>query len=342
MAATARISVTDINSFLDCRLAWHFSSPLRMNLMPSRPYAPFVLGRGVHHAIDAVHKSRGARTYTACYDEWATEEVQRLNAQPLTEESAQQMQEALDLGRVMLDHYALWLERFPPAFRIVETEFKLQVPLGETIEGRKAYFVGRVDGLAVDREGRLLLLEYKTTQRLQQEPELALDFQGLAYLAAARQLGAPPGERTDAKGVVYTFLLKKAPKLPKLLQSGALSTDKRQGTSYELYTKALEERGLNPADYASVLLFLDTSCQYFQRYTMLPTPKALEMTWESLKAVAREMLSPHPPIYPHPGSFGWKCERCWFREPCDFYRQGIDPMPVLRAGFQQRQEGGET
>jgi len=309
-----------------------------MNLELDRPYAPFVLGGLVHQAVDTVASDpAGQANHAGTYAPLATAELERLSEIEMSQDLEDKMHATVHLGGEMLRHYDLWLQHNPPTYKVLETEFWLNVPLGVEVHGHQAYFVGRTDGLATDAEGELTILEYKTAARLKDPNDLKLDFQGLAYLAAAQQLGSLPGRRAKARGLLFIYMLKKVAKPPTVLQNGSLSVNKRQGTSYELYVEALEDMGLDPSEYGKMLLYLSTQCQYFQRTTISPTPEALEATWKDLQTLAREMLNPQVHIYPNPGYFPWKCNNCWYKDPCDLRRQGIDPAPLLRSAYRERE-----
>lgn len=65
------IHVSDCIAFLACRRAWNWSSRLRGNLEPIRPYHAFVLGRAVHEAAEKLHAHNipPTETITAFFDE---------------------------------------------------------------------------------------------------------------------------------------------------------------------------------------------------------------------------------------------------------------------------------
>jgi len=66
--------------------------------------------------------------------------------------------------------------------------------------------------------------------------------------------------------VIYNVLAKSIPVMPKVLKKGSLSLDKGQSTTPELYRLAIAENGLNEADYAEFLAYLEENQkEYFYR-----------------------------------------------------------------------------
>lgn len=97
---------------------------------------------------------------------------------------------------------------------------------------------GTIDRIAQDSDGRLWVIDYKTTSRFDIE-RLEFDEQISAYLWGIEQyLGM------EFAGMIFVQLNKYhiAPNPPKILKGNKLSTDKRQNTSYHLYKYELENR----------------------------------------------------------------------------------------------------
>lgn len=333
------IHISDIRTFLECRLRWLFSSPLRMNLEPALPYIPFLLGRGVHEALAGYYTSPGRTGCETAYREWAQKAVEGLKDVPTSDTKRTEINEALMLGLKMTQHYDLWAPRHDD-FKVIAPEYEVSVPLGIQVRGMDIWYAGKCDGVARTRDGKVRLLEFKTCARFPDPKTLAYDDQGLSYLAAAARSADFPRPEDVPTEMLFTFMRKKAPTTPATLIKGGLSKNKRIDTSYEHYLHTLLARGeASLAPYEEILLHLEAQEKFFRRHVVRHTKQALDFHWQCLQAVAREMLSTDLPIYPAPGWY--KCGRCFFAEPCKMVRERLSPEPLLATGYRQREKEKE-
>jgi hypothetical protein len=125
--------------------------------------------------------------------------------------------------------------------------------------------------------------------------------------------------RIDAFDVVYNILLKKVPKPPRVLKSGALSKAKSQLTTPWLYRKAIEENDLDPADYEEFVASLDPHA-FNVRHRVHVTPERIEWWERFLIDLMNEMKDP----LITPVDAVWRCAYCGYRSLCEAKYGEID------------------
>ena len=97
---------------------------------------------------------------------------------------------------------------------------------------------------------RILITDYKFSNKDKGQVDIWLDEQMYIYAAAYASLNNLALEDID---IGYINIPKAEMKKPRVLKNGALSKDKAQNTTYALYLEAIEENGLNVADYEDIL-----------------------------------------------------------------------------------------
>lgn len=339
------IHISDIYAFKACRRQWNWTSRLRENLEPIRPYHPFFFGRMVHDCLEKWYWLKQDPNITMA--EFLVHELAAMREHgAIWAEEQAGINEQIELARGLLDHYMLWENRQVGAFAVRNLEFiaveqTFRVPLfvpGVRRRSRKVYFAGKWDGLVRRRDtGDLYIWELKTTRSLEARiKQLDNDPQCTAYLWAARQIF---GDKV--KGMVYTVMNKRVPAEPKVLSStGMLSRDMRN-QSFDSYRQAIRNVHGNPdkgwvsAQYGEVLLELyHQKPQFFDRVVVGRTPHALDLAGLQLYDVAREMARPNLPIYP---SESQQCNYCLMREPCIAMQNGTGHEAILEAGYRRKE-----
>lgn len=229
------------------------------------------------------------------------------------------------LGIGMLEHYFAWAptrDKFTPI--LVEVEFEVPIP---GLEG--VVYQGRIDLIVEDDQGRYWLVDHKTTAQMADTEWLALDDQCSSYAWAIKEkLGL------RVSGVIYNELRKKVPRKPAPLKSGALSANKAQDTTYEVYLAEVIRLGFNPESYTGILMYLRDNPKDFVRRTRITYgPRVLPIVEDRIRAEAQEMLN-NPAIYPTPSRFN--CNGCNFFRPCLAKFEGYDPDAILDELYEKR------
>ena len=98
--------------------------------------------------------------------------------------------------------------------------------------------------------GKILITDYKFSNKDKGQVDIWLDEQMYIYAAAYASLNNLALEDIN---IGYINIPKAEMKKPRVLKNGSLSKDKAQNTTYALYLEAIEENGLNVADYEDIL-----------------------------------------------------------------------------------------
>ena len=98
--------------------------------------------------------------------------------------------------------------------------------------------------------GKILITDYKFSNKDKGQVDIWLDEQMYIYAAAYASLN---NLTLDDVNIGYINIPKAEMKKPRVLKNGSLSKDKAQNTTYALYLEAIEENGLNVADYEDIL-----------------------------------------------------------------------------------------
>lgn len=333
------VHISDILAFKSCRRAWDFSSPFRRNLEPVRPYRPFVMGRVIHRAMELFY--RDGRPLDDTVVEEYTKQFAALEESGIIEGVADDTDLVVDefeLVRSMMETYGRWRKQ-PGTYNDSNWEFDpkwfeayYETPL-KNPQGKRSNKIGialKVDVVARFKPtGRLWLWEFKTARSIQERmSSLPFDEQASAYLSVMSDLLGEPVE-----GIMYTILRKKAPEVPKVLQSGTLSLAKSIDSDADTFLRAaIEHHGCSKqAAYQQYRVVIDHLIsqpnKFVHRGPLTRSPEELENARTHLWTVAREALQPDVPVYPHGGNH---CAYCRFRRPCELMnRSSHEELQVL-------------
>src|SRR5690348_15361994 len=116
-----RISATEVQEWLECRLKWDYGSSNRQNLEPRKETPAYAFGTQIHHALE-MYYSRGedpAEAFVQYFDR-ATERQRTIEMVDGDEEKFKDLRE---LGISMLSHYRTWAAANDD-FRAVHTELQ--------------------------------------------------------------------------------------------------------------------------------------------------------------------------------------------------------------------------
>lgn len=331
-----RTSITDIQTFKACRRKWFLTSKLRMNLEPIRPVSYFLLGRGIHYSL-SMYYGLGEHPVEA-WKEWYKAEMLMIRKQSSTmfEEDETMLSETNALALGMLKTYAGFKGA---ALETIGTEVELKVPV-KTPSGRasrKYVLTSRIDAIASGR-GKIWAKEFKTihTRYFEQAGKnLDNDEQATAYLYILDQLC--PGE---VAGILYTYLRKAVPVAPMLVRKGtALSQNKQQATTLELYKQAIKDNNFDTSKYRDFLYFLkDQGNQFVKEIVVKRHPAQLKQFEHFLYIVTSEMsrVKTLKDAYPCPPWTG--CGNCVVRSLCELLDIDADIKHLVNTGYRPRRK----
>lgn len=348
-----RLSTTERQEFKECRRRWDYSSLSRQSIEPNRPAIALWFGTGIHYALEMYYKAHIDETdedfdIVAPWAYWYQSELKRLEESQtvLWDEQKAELEEMYKLGSSMLQNYAEWSvvadTKIETGFkRVLYTEREFAVPIpnsaGEPyrfIDGKgqewECWLVGRLDMVVEDFDGRIWVLDHKTSKDRLDEEILILDDQMTMYLWAAQQILHKPIE-----GCYYNVLRKKLPVVPEVLKSGkGLSKSKMIDTTYDVYLQAILDNGFDPADYEDILDHLaNKKTGFFERVKVRRNQHEIAMAGRMLLLEAIDMLN-DPFIYPNPTrDCKWKCD---YKDLCLALNRNDDIDYLLKALYRKR------
>ncbi|TXH55542.1 MAG: hypothetical protein E6Q97_08610 [Desulfurellales bacterium] len=333
------IRTSDRGTFRRCRQLWNFTSKMRMNLEYVPGIEPLNFGIAYHEAMEVYYDpilwdedTNGAlripaaeASFMASMNSWKKNQKA---SNSWNDQTAERWDELVKMGLGMMRHYWSWAKEADKHYRPVKTEIEFEVPIPvpdgmilprgfQSIEGHLYYmakpvvYQGRIDVIVQDlRTDRLWIMDHKTAAQFGESlAHLDLDPQCGSYAwAASKMLGL------DIAGVIYSEHRKKVPKQPEVLKSGALSKNKAQSTTAEIYKQAVLDAGLYLPDYEDFIEVLrNEGQQYFRRTHVNRNGAELDSVEANILYEAIDMLN-EPYIYPSPSM--WNCRGCAFATPC--------------------------
>ena len=343
----ATIRTSDRISFRRCRRRWGWNSHLRGNLGPKQNPAPLWMGSGFHFALEDCHGAKLFDHPAAAFLAYrkATERAARGDVNRLPAD----INELTTLAIRMLEYYwDEWLISRDPLNTFVfggvpqvEVNFRVELPWDQGKYGYdRVVYSGTLDRVAVDDNGELWIVEYKTAKAIQ-TLHYSNDSQISTYVWAGNLIYGRP-----IAGVIYQQHRKDIPKEPKILANGRLSTDKRQLITH----RSLRRMMINmfgdtkkaPRDYIDHLNWLatqeDMNSDKFIRRDFIRR-NAHQQQAEAVKILmeVEDMLNPDLNLYPNPDR---TCQyMCPFNGACVSLDDGSDweyEMSILMA---KRDEG---
>lgn len=231
-----------------------------------------------------------------------------------------------------------WLARFDD-YKAMPLSFRQAHRSKEIWPGLPVTYGGRLDMLARDDRGRLVIFDWKTTSRILDEDAessfLLLDDQISSYVWALRSLGL------DVVGFVYVEIKKAYPQVPKelsrLYKGRKYSTDKTTLCTAEMFRNFVEEndqQAYHEGLYDDHLTWLKRDGPKFhQRHQVHKNDAEVAAVGRDIWLEAQDIID-NPRVYPQPGRFS--CNTCLFKQPCIGKNQGEDYLYTLETMFEKR------
>ena len=335
-------SATERAGFRKCRRQWLLTVVHRLD--PQEGNVNFFLGTIYHKGLEAYYVALkdGASGYAAeavaldAYQEHFDTDLARVTADLgfLAAFGIPAFRDAGELGFEMLQNY-LERERAEPLLdEVIAVEFRVNVDIVD--EAGKVVGVLSVQADVVGmKDGELTVVDHKTASRTMPSAHLDLDDQ---LTAEVYSWWKATGNFPDR--VVYNVSMKKLARPPRLIRKDtALSKDKAQSTTPEMYRRAIHDNGFDLADYVDMLAFLDAreasgEDPLFRREPTFRTPGQMAAFERDLLEEWRdmEMVAANPSAaYPNPTSMN--CGSCSVRAICTTIQDGGDVEAVIRGGY---------
>lgn len=336
-------SATERAGFRRCRRQWFLTVVHRLDSQEGN--VNFFTGTLYHRGLQVYYEQKKAGAshddatiaaldaYQDLFDTMMDEVKEDLGFFWQYGESA--FREAGELGFEMVQNYLEQEGVNPLLDEIIAVEFRVRVPIPHPKTGRRTGWLSVQADLVGRKDGELVVVDHKTASR---EPNIGhLDIDDQLTAEVYSWFGHSGEFPTRA---IYNVGLKRAPGPPKLIRKGkALSKDKSQGTTYQLYREAIREHGFDVADYLDILEYLKEreergEDQFFQRNETFRSPEQiaaferdLYQEFRDMKAVAADPAR----AYPNPSPFN--CPGCPVRTICFTIQDGGDVEAIIKGGF---------
>lgn len=341
------ISPSDMSAFLSCRYKWDLSSPNRQSLRHrASPRFYLTAGTALHAAIEAMAEGYWTETDPVSVAKAVIDREREAKIDAYQHEHGfkpwpQEMEKFdtdAEFTLALVDQY---FTQYPAGHELddqgltyIATEVPFKIDITDKLDNpeRRVFFVGTIDGVAVDNDDRVFIVENKSYSQKPDVDDLQFHFQSTGYAVALEMLTGQ-----SIAGGLYNGIAKKLIKEPKVLNSGKLSVDIRQSVTVASFLSACRKLGHSPNSphYAKFLQFLqsreeqgDTRFFYREKFFYNEDQKR---TWtEDFYKVANEMVG-SPRIYrtiPYNGC-GRGGSDCWYSDVCRSAHSGGDVDYIL-------------
>lgn len=317
------VSYSEIKLFRKCPKAWNYRYIERLERRrPSRP--PFV-GSILHDMLDAYVKvgRKGA---------WKVFKKFKREYAKLFREEQEEFGDVPQLVKAIYKGY--WRRWKDSGLVFVDSEVEYRVELAKGIE-----LLGYIDKIVLDHQRRLLL-DHKFHKNLPGPEDRFSDIQTVLYFWGWNTTHRR-SERVD--GIMWDYGRMKAPTVPEVLKSGALSKAKKIDTDVYTFRKAIEDNGLSEKPYREFLKSLEGKERTFFERVPLPSPPkhmVLEVVEDARQTSLAIRRAKKTGVTPRSMS-GFNCRGCEFRTVCEADVRGLDGKFVRKKEYQIRKKTRE-
>lgn len=329
------LSSSGLSAFRRCRRKWDLQ--YRQQWKPKHKGKNLLFGSAFHAAIELIHKTNPPNFTVSRRTNPVLYELLTKVLAPL--DNLDVMTPLLDLLYSMLEYYVIWLHQYnrdPLETMFIDGRPLCEQPIALNVAGHT--FKAVLDRVVI-YNNMLWVVEYKTVTDFN-TAKLIKDAQATAYIWALEKV---LGHWLPVGGCVYQQHRKAIPKTPKVLKSGALTTDrsKLKNCPEHIYRQEIDRLHHNPNDYVEILDWLhdqsDIDHDHFVRRTWVArTPTELQSFEESLLDQIPEYTDPALTIYPNPTSdCTWDCD---YATVCDAINSKGDPQSILDALFTKEEK----
>lgn len=310
------INNSQLRTWRHCEQQWDYR--YGQHLIPRRKDRPMHIGLWLHAALET-HFSQGDwrvghNIYLTEYNGLFDEEREMLDGKE---------NEPLPLRIERIIEAYLWQWR-NDKWKVIQTEFDWRATY-VTAKGVHIPFGGRGDKLVQDADGLYWIVDYKSVDQIPPESAFhAMDPQLILYPWGMQQ----QFPKMKIAGIIYDYLRRRPPSIPKLNQDGTLSK-KPIVTDRPTAFKFLISEGKNPEDFSDWLNDLEATHELFARYK-LPTNE------EATRRILREAAATALRIQNHKmttRNVTRDCGRCPYQQVCRAELFGLDTTFMRKKDF---------
>lgn len=278
---------SEVQDFLRCRQRWDYR--WKQNLIPKKKNSKLFFGELFHIYLEYLYKTRShesAQSYMFSKFDQAFD-------------SDLELEDMEDRLRIISNNY---FEKYKVDFlnmEVIGVEVQFSVPLTKEIN-----FTGTIDLIFRDEQDNLWFMDHKTTNSIEKyEKNALMDRQINRYWWAIQQVVKGNGYLKspvyrnflldNPYGFIYNIIYKDYPVPPKLLNTGKLSKDKNQKTTYDLYMKEIIDRKLVKDDYADMLEHLSSQGdKFFSRLMVHRNQQEIDCTMNEIQNIVLDIEQP--------------------------------------------------
>lgn len=310
---TFNISQSKINCWRTCHNQYHYKYILY--LQRKHKNYPFMRGTIVHDMLEQHYLKRDPwKPYNQAMKEYSKLfRVEREEYGDLPN----------DLKALMEGYFAFYKkEDLKPID--VEREFKVRLV-------NNIFMKGKID-LVAKSQGLKWITEHKVHNQIPNGSTVPYtNLQASIYTWAYREA---TGKTVD--GVLWNYMLGKAPSKPQVLKNGTMSK-RHTATTWPIYRQAVKDAGLDVRDYLDVKKKLkDNELNFYQRKFLPIDERMTKNILEDTKITALE-------IQKNAGkdrtkNLGRHCDYCEFKNLCLSELKGLDTKHIIKADFKKQEK----
>lgn len=303
MSNAFRVSHSKLGAWRRCRQQYHYKYVEK--LRKKRKSRPLQFGTMIHEMIEAW--INGDDPF-ALLDEMAKKQGKLFKSEL---EAYGDIVE--DVRAIMTDYFDYYEDQSVIYLRKngrgAEHKFEIELRSGVLL-------IGKIDAFAKAKRMRWLV-EHKSFTHMPNEDHRWRNIQSALYIRVNDIIGWP-----SVDGTLWDYIRSKPPATPELTKTGKMS---KRGidTLPSRVLITLEERGLDPKDFATLISSAeDNRKRYFQRIFNPVKRRVVDLLWEDMLETVNEMVELHGKSKSR--TIERHCEWCDYEPLCRALLQGLD------------------
>jgi hypothetical protein len=246
----ATITNSELSAMLDCPKKWDFR--YKQRLVTRRPRGKLDLGSAAHDAIEMFYKDPSV----------SVENLQAMSAANLERMFKDHIDnggfaydnaEKIEMMELLMSMVKVYVEygRSNDDFKVISLEEEFNIPAINPYTGKvqdNLRVMGKIDGWCMEGSANLIL-EHKTAK---DAPSADFWWKYLNQIDFYTYAMSRKHE-VDFSGSYINIIVKKIPRIPKLLKKGGLSKSTNIVTTEEIFRSEIIRNGLDESEYKEVL-----------------------------------------------------------------------------------------
>jgi len=320
------ISYSEVDTYRRCQKRWEYRYKVRIRR--KQKHVRLLKGEILHKMLDAYISHKMNKTHIGG-DPWDGLEKYAEEYATYFEAEREHYGDIIgDCGQIFEGYLRKW-RKDPLTYE--SSEVGVFFDLSDTVR-----FVGFIDKIATDAQGRRWLCDHKFNERIPTADDRFSELQLLIYVWAWPQVF--PDKPLD--GVLWDYARSKAPTKPEVLKSKELSQRKNLDCDPYTYRRAIAANHLDINNYQDILKHLEGKEDTFFERVFLPKPSQ-----EMIAIVVDDFMQTAAEIKNKRGKKArcvrtmtpMNCNTCEFRPVCEADVRGHDSEFIIKADYSQRE-----